>query len=84
MIKIKTMAKDKGSIVIFKDSYANSFVPFLTQNYSQIYMVDARYYCDNIDDVMKEAGKSADVLFLYNYNTFSTDNTLCEVLNNYN
>ena len=83
-IKISTMAKDKGSIVIFKDSYANSFVPFLTQNYSQIYIIDARYYCDNIDDVMKEAGKSADVLFLYNYNTFSTDNTLCEVLNNYN
>lgn len=84
LIKISTVAEGNKSIVIFKDSYANSFVPFLTQNYSKIYMVDPRYYCDNINDVMKEAGKEADVLFLYNYNTFATDNNLCEVLNNYN
>ena len=41
----KAASKAKGkNILIIKDSFANSFVPFVTQDYENIYMVDLRYY----------------------------------------
>jgi hypothetical protein len=43
-IKITTDTKNGKSIVILKDSYANSLTPFLTVNYQYIYMVDFRKY----------------------------------------
>lgn len=47
-IKITTDTKNGKSIVILKDSFANSLAPFLTANYQYIYMVDFRKY--NLQD----------------------------------
>ena len=42
---------------MLKDSYANSFVPFLTQHYRRIIMVDPRYYYGNLEE-LKQAVRS--------------------------
>lgn len=83
LVKIDTTAKlDKErKLLIIKDSYANSFVPFLTSNFSEITLVDPRYYYDDIDKLIAD-DKYTDVLFLYNANTFFEDNSLSSVLNN--
>ena len=81
IIDIKTTAKTPNSIIIFKDSYANCFVPFLTEHYSKITIIDPRYYYDDLYKLMEE-NKFDDILFLYNANTFFSDRSLSPVLKN--
>ena len=81
VVKIKTISKEDRKLLVFKDSYANSFVPFLTQYFSDIIMVDPRYYYDDIEKLIEEEGIS-DILYLYNANTFFSDTSLELVLNN--
>jgi hypothetical protein len=66
-------------LLIFKDSYANCFVPFLIPYYSEIFMVDARYYTDDVYSLIKENAVDQ-VLFLYNANTFANDDSLENVI----
>ena len=48
--------------MIFKDSYGNALVPFLTQSFSKIYLCDFRYFDRNAIDFLDEVG-ATDVLF---------------------
>lgn len=81
IVNIKTTSQSNKKILIFKDSYANSFVEFLTPYFSEIIMVDPRYYYDDIDKLISDK-KITDMLFLYNANTFFSDTSLELVLNN--
>ena len=56
---------DGSSCVIIKESYGNAFVPFLVDHYQMVYVVDYRYYEDNLIDFVKE-NKVQDVIFLNN------------------
>lgn len=64
---------------MFKDSYANSFVQFIMNDYRSITIVDPRYYRDDIEKVMQE-DLITDVMYLYNTNTFVEDTSLADVL----
>lgn len=79
LIKIDTDSKSQKVLLILKDSYANSMVPFLTPYYQKIIMVDPRYYYENINDLINEENVT-DLLYLYNCNTFSSDTSLKGVL----
>ena len=74
-------ANNDKNLLIIKDSYANSFVPFLTSHFSKIILVDPRYYYEDIDELMKNENVD-EVLYLYNANTFFSDTSLAPVLNN--
>ena len=72
----KAASKAKGkNILIIKDSFANSFVPFVTQDYENIYMVDLRYYNGDMKSYLKEHNIT-DVLVLYNISNFISDRNL--------
>lgn len=75
MYTIKTPTASEKRLLLVKDSYANSMIPFLAQNFREIVVVDPRYFYDNIDDIIKSESIT-DVLFLYNANTFFADNSL--------
>ena len=79
LVTIKTTANNGKILLIFKDSYANSFVPFLIPYYQQIVMIDPRYYYDDVEQLMTQRGVT-DVLFLYNLSTFSADTALADTL----
>lgn len=76
---IKTPTKSNRRLLLIKDSYANSVIPFLMQNYREIVVVDPRYYYDDIDITMASEGIN-EVLFLYNANTFFEDEALSLML----
>ncbi|NBK97248.1 MAG: hypothetical protein EOM50_04420 [Erysipelotrichia bacterium] len=78
LIKINTTANEDKRLIVFKDSYANCFIPFLLPYYSEIVIVDPRYYYGDIDTLMKDE-KISDVLFLYNMNTFFSDDALLSI-----
>ena len=75
ILDIKTTADSTGRLLIIKDSYANSLIPFLIPYYREIVVVDPRYYYDDIEKVMKKDNITS-VLFLYNGNTFVKDNSI--------
>ncbi len=75
MYTIETPIANKRRLLLVKDSYANSMIPFLTQHYREIVVVDPRYYFDSLEDLI-QSERITDVLFLYNANTFFADDSL--------
>lgn len=75
LIDIKTTAASDKTLLLLKDSFANSFVPFLAPYYKEIVMVDPRYYAGTMSEVL-ETYPITDALFLYSGNTFFQDNNL--------
>lgn len=67
-----------GKIMIIKDSYANSFVPFLIHDFEQIDIVDMRYLNMGLDALI-EKNDYQQILFLYNAETFSTDKDFLKI-----
>lgn len=76
--EIKSTCPSGRRIAIIKDSYAHSLVPFLTNHFSRIYMIDLRYYSGDIFEYLYNSNVK-DVLVLYNQNTFMTDNNLTKI-----
>ncbi|MBQ8932551.1 MAG: hypothetical protein IJ045_08985 [Ruminiclostridium sp.] len=64
---------DNGSLLVIKDSYAHSLVPFLAKNYSKITVVDLRYINGTFEDVDVNLEDYDSALFMYNVITFSQD-----------
>lgn len=67
-------AKDRR-LLIFKDSYANSMMPYLIGNYETIDIIDLRYFdyiTNNLGTYGKDGGYD-DVLFLYNISFLNSD-----------
>lgn len=60
-----------GKVLIIKDSYANSFVPFLSKHFSKVDAVDLRYMMRPEDYV--DPSEYDRILILYNASTFSAD-----------
>ena len=79
LVKITTTAESGRVLLLFKDSYANCFVPFMIENYDKILMVDPRYYYDDPEQLISSEGVT-DVLYLYNANGFAKDTSLASVL----
>ena len=65
----------EGSILVVKDSYANSFIPYLTANYEKIGVVDFRNFKYGLDSTIGREGYD-EVLILYNFQTFIADTDL--------
>lgn len=75
LIEIETDKNLDKKILVIKDSFANNFVPFLTENYGNIFLIDLRYYTDSINEFIKNNDIN-EVLFLYNVNTFNEDDSI--------
>ena len=74
-IKISTPTETDNTLLVLKDSYANSFIPFLAQHYRKIIMIDPRYYFGDLEQLM-QVENVQEILYLYNANTFFTDTSL--------
>lgn len=80
VVEIATTAQTGKSLLILKDSYANSFVQFLVPYYDTIIMVDPRYYYENVDSVITNY-KTSDLLYIYSADTLFEDTSLADTLN---
>lgn len=60
-------------LLIIKDSYANSMIPYLTYNYDEIVVVDLRYLSKSVKDLMQQ--DFDDIFVMYNFSTFLTENS---------
>lgn len=78
LLDIRTVSTSTKRLLLVKDSFANSFIPFLTPYYREIVVVDPRYYSGTINDFM-DSYRISEVLFLYSGNTFFKDNNISGV-----
>jgi hypothetical protein len=77
VINIKTNLQSDKKILVFKDSYANSFIPFLTQHYNEITALDMRYINNFREYALPE--DYTHILFLYNCTTFASDDNIKKI-----
>ncbi|MCI8649156.1 MAG: hypothetical protein HFG20_03485 [Anaerotruncus sp.] len=61
-------------ILVVKDSYGNSFSPFLTYSYDEVWVVDLRDL-GKMSEIMAQA-EFDDLLILYNFMNFASDTNL--------
>lgn len=74
LVEIRNDAADSDrELVLIKDSYANSIVPFLVSHFKKIYVFDTRYYKFGPGSFINAHPEVTDVLLLYNMNTIDTD-----------
>ncbi len=59
----------KGHLLLIKDSYANSFLPFIAEDFEKITIIDPRYFNGSTRELVKKEGVT-DILVLYNIETF--------------
>lgn len=73
LIVVSNLTVAKKEILIVKDSYANSMVPFFTDYYSKVHIIDPRFYQASITDYLKEHPEIEETLMVYNMNTLDSD-----------
>lgn len=78
MVTVRT-GNEGGKLLVFKDSYAHCFVPFMTEHFSEITMVDLRYIQMSYKDII-DVSDYDKVMFLYNASTFMSDRNLKKLM----
>lgn len=75
VVTVKTDSPSGKKLLVIKDSYAHSLVPFLSNHYSEITMVDLRYINTSLDEKVP-LDEYDQVLFVYNVENFTEDQNL--------
>ncbi|MEE3468673.1 MAG: DHHW family protein [Eubacterium sp.] len=72
-VTVHTGANNGKTMLMIKDSFSNSLVPFLCRDYQTIIMVDLRYVNSSIYDYLPEGKAPDDVWIVYNEEKFMQD-----------
>ena len=72
----RTDGREHRALVVIKDSYANSLIPLLIDQYETVWVFDPRYYRGSITEWINEHPEVKDVLVLYNLSTMDNDRGL--------
>lgn len=75
-IEVNTRADTGKTILLIKDSFANCFVPFLTEDYDRIIMIDYRYGKIPVGTILNIHKEITDVLVLFQTEKFMQNTKL--------
>ena len=75
LLEIETGTLNAKHLLIIKDSFANTLIPFLIPHYESITVVDLRYYNASIESLM-ESRTINDILLIYNTQTLLSDRSV--------
>lgn len=67
--------EQERNLLLIKDSFANSFVPFVAEDYDHVYMIDLRYCREDMRAYLEEHNIT-DVMVLYNISNFISDKNI--------
>ena len=73
LLEILNPSAPEGTLLVFKDSFANCLLPLISQHFSRIVAMDARYYSGHFSDAVTAAGTVDEVLFLYSLDSLLND-----------
>ncbi len=69
---IETEHTDAPSVLIIRDSYSDCLAPFLTQHFSEIHLLDLRFYNSTVAGYV-ESNQIDEVVVLYSLTNFASD-----------
>lgn len=72
LVTIETDVDNGRNLLLIKDSYAHSLVPFLSKHYSKITMVDMRYINTDLNNLI-DLSEYQQAMFMFNVVSFSSD-----------
>lgn len=75
LVQIQTNVANGRKLLVVKDSYAHSMLPFIVNHYQQVDVIDLRYFHQNVMDYIQE-NEITDVLVLYHLKNFAEDSYL--------
>ncbi len=75
LLQIRTPISEGKRLLLLRDSFADCLTPFLLSHYSEIHLIDLRYYKSSILDYITEH-EIDQVLILYSVADFSTDSNI--------
>lgn len=79
MMLISGGAQNGKTLLVIKDSFANSLAPFLTADYENILMLDLRYYNGSVKSLLASAGVT-DIMFVGEMSNIAKDENLFKLL----
>ena len=71
--------KDSSSCVVVKESFGNALVPYLTDHFSKIYVIDYRYWNGKLSHLVKD--KKIQKIFFINNISMTRNSYLVGKLN---
>lgn len=72
-------SQNRGTLLVIKDSFANSLIPFLMADYARISMIDFRYFNKPVSDLLQEI-QPDETLILYELSNFAQDSNFFKIL----
>lgn len=72
-INIKTNVKNNKKLFVIKDSFCNSIVPYLINDYEEIVLVDLRYCDESVYNILESENGITDIMVMYNTEKFMND-----------
>ncbi|WP_332651253.1 DHHW family protein [Lysinibacillus sp. 54212] len=82
LMKLKTelspQRMEQEKLLVIKDSFAHSVLPFLTEHVAEIHVIDLRYYNGSIHQYIAD-NEIKDVLFLFNTTSITNDTSLLKL-----
>ena len=78
-VNIKSHVNSKKKMLVIKDSFANSFVPYLMEDYGEITMIDLRYYKKSVQKLLQKENYD-NIVILYEMSNFAQDTNLYKLV----
>lgn len=69
---------DGSSVLVIKESFGNAMVPFLVENFQNVYVIDYRYYKDSVSELI-DKNNIENVVFVNNISITSTSDRVLEL-----
>ncbi len=79
LIRITAQNETGRKLLIIKDSYANTLVPFLVNHYDEIHIIDPRYFNSQLAPYIKQYGLN-EILFVYNAFSFAEESSIRKIV----
>lgn len=76
---IRGGADNGRTLLVIKDSYANSLVPFLTYDYETIIMLDLRYFMESSQEVVEQMNVD-EILFVFEMSGLSNNTNISKLV----
>ncbi len=73
LVRIRTTVNNERKLLVIKDSFADCFVPFLTQHYSEIDVIAPEYMKGSVEDFVDLADYEQ-ILFLFGIDSMDDEN----------
>lgn len=75
IVRVKSNVDNGKKLLIIKDSFSHTLVPYLINHYSEIVLIDFRYYALSVNKLIREE-KFDDIAIIYNIENFKNDKRL--------